>query len=545
MANLSEKINKYGITATDVANSLLSDNNQESVSQDMADQNRENRYSTKQRNNAAFNRKSNGNSAPKSTSNGKYNNSRPDYKSPEYKAKRAKLREELNLIDITEVLELLGAEGNQDGDSKKWKIHGVGNIIHKGNRWQNANTSISGYGGIQLAKMALGLEFEHQAITWMIERFGESIPDDIKVSAEENKETVFNPPEENPSNIDAVRKYLTEKRGVPLLLVNELINSGKIYADDNKNCVFLSKSSAEIRSTYGNFKGCCEGSNVNGCGFYVMLKPNASEDTVALVEAAVDSLSYNALFPGRLAYSTNGAGRFFLQYDILLEALNRDCKVKAAFDADWAGDESAQRLFNALFIRKALPHKLRESTQPITSENVDQWIKEGSITFHIKNSPHYNFFNEGWSKDKKLFDEEIVQDEDGKPKNIMVDNGKMSHPTISIEIAKDLHPEIKRGKMDFLVGPVAYEGITDKVGFSRERPLNAKDWNEELILLGGKYLMDYANAYKKDFDITPQLPAYLEYYKTGKASLNPYLNTEGQVLNPNDDKVTPVRTHSM
>ena len=536
MANLSEKIKKYGITATDVANSLLSDNNEESVNQDMADQNRENRYSTQQRNNAAFNRNSNGSSAPKSTSNGNYNNKkRVDYSSPEYKAKRAKLREELNTIDISEILELLGAESNQDGDSSKWKIYGVGNIIHKGNRWQNVNTGIPGYGGIQLAKMALGFEFEHQAIDWMVKHFGESISDDIKVSSEENKESVFNPPEENPQNIDFVRKYLTEKRGVPLLLINELIDSGKIYADDKRNCIFLSKASAEIRATYGSFKGCCEGSNVNNSGFYVMLKPKASENTVALIEAAVDALSYNAIFPGRLAYSTNGAGRFLLQYDILLEALNRECKVKAAQDADWAGDESAQRLFNALFIRKALPHKLKDSSQPITPETVDQWIKEGLITFNIKNSPHYNFFNEGWSKDKQLFDEEIITGEDGKQKRIMIDNGKMSHPTVSIEISKDLHPEIKRGKLDFFVGPLAYEGIIDKVGFARERPLNAKDWNEELILLGSKYLMDYENAYKKGFEVVPKLPEYLEYYRNGKSSLNPYLNNNGEICNPNDN----------
>lgn len=538
MANLSEKINKYGITATEIANSLLSDNNEESENQDMADQNRENRYSTQQRNNAAFNRKTNGNSAPKATSNGNYKSSVPYYKTEEYKQKRAKLRDELNLIDITEVLELLGAEPNQDGDSKKWKIYGVGNIIHKGNRWQNANTSVSGYGGIYLVKMALNLEFEHQAIDWMIKNFGESIPDDLKVSAEESKVMDFNPPEDNPYNIEYVRKYLNERRGVPLELINELIDSGKIYSDDKKNCVFLSKASAEIRSTYGSFKGCCEGSDVNNSGFYVMLKPNASEDTVALIEAAVDALSYNALFPGRLAYSTNGAGRFFLQYDILLEALSRECKVKAAFDADWAGDESAQRLFNALFIRKALPHKLKDSSQKITTENIDAWIKEGSILFHITDSPHHNFFNEGWSKDKKVLDAEVVQDEEGKPKINMVDNGKMSHPTVSIQITKDLHPELKRGKMDLLVGPKAYEGIIDKLGFARERPLNAKDWNEELMLLGTKYLHDYSSAYKKGFESVPALPDYLEYYRTGGlASLNPYLTKEGFIVNPNEPSV--------
>lgn len=530
MSNLSEKINKYGITATEIAVSLLSDNKGE-IENDMADQNKENRYSTQQRNQVSYSRKSNGTTAPTdATSPGKYKKKFVDYKSEEYKAERAKLREELNSIDITEVLDKLGAESHQDGDPSKWKIHGVGNIIHKGNGWLNVNTNVKGYGGINLIKMALNLEYEHQAISWMIEQFGESISDDIKVSNEGYKENVFTPPEENPRNINNVRRYLSEKRGVPIELVDDLINSRKLYADDNNNCVFLSKASAEVRSVFGSFKGCCEGSNVNNSGFYVMLKPKASEKTIALVEAAVDALSYNALFPGRLSYSTNGSGRFFLQYDILIESLERNTKVKAAFDADWAGDEAAQRLFNALFIRKLLPHKFKNHENPITAENIDEWIKEGSITFEIENSPHYNFFNEGWQPEKKQLDMEIIKDEEGKLKKIAVDNGKIAAPTVTIKISQDIHPELKRGTMNFIVGTGAYEGIINKMGFARERPLNKKDWNEELLLLGSKYLLEYSQSHKKDFTIVPKLPDYLEYYRNGDASLNPYLKPNGQVV---------------
>lgn len=447
----------------------------------------------------------------------------------ERKEQRKKLIELMNSINIKSVFEELGAEANQDGDPSKWKISGIGNFIHKGQAWKNVNHERKGYGGVQLVQMALEIEF-FQALQWMVQKFGTDISEDLKVDLSEYTEKAhFTPPENTSYNIQYVRRYLTNERGIPSYLVDKLIDKGTIYAEKHRRCVFISQAAAELRSTGPEqdgtiFKGCCVGSQTDLSGFSVMPEKNANEQTISLVEAAIDALSYNALFPGRAVFSTNGSGRFLLQYKVMLEALNHEWKIKAAFDADWAGDLAAQKLFNALYIRSLLAHNLK-----VEPEIIDTWILDTSITFNLYNSPHMNFFNEGWDDIKKEFDLIRGEDEEGKPAMIIVDNGKESVPVIEIEVVKDLHPKLLKGKRRINVVKKGYEILINEKGLARERAINKKDWNEEMLMLGSKFTLDYEKCAGQNFKELPQLPKYLEQYRSGNPMNNVLIDHNGEI----------------
>lgn len=450
------------------------------------------------------------------------------------------LDDKLSQVKLTLVLEMLGAD-HEPRDKRKWKVPGYATIINKGQAWKNVHTEKSGFGGVFLVEQALGLSRE-EAIKWMVDKFGEDISDEMKANLDdpENKKSEFTPPENEPNYINVVRKYLTEERGIPPSLINELIEKDKIYSDKKRNCVFISQAAAEVRSTSGiPFKGCCEGSQTDISFFRVMQKLNANEKIVALIEASIDAISYNAMFPGRFAASTNGSGRFNLQYKIAIEALDNGYKVKAAQDADWAGDYAAQKLFNAIYIRKVLSHRLK-----LDMSIVDEWILNGSIEFDIEKSPHHNFFSEGWEEKKAVYETERYRDPNSEEIKIIekqYDTGEELPPSIKIRVVKDLHPEVKKGESIYPVGKKAYEGIINNIGLARERPVNRKDWNDEMQMLGSKFTLDYERCYALDFKEVPVLPNYLEQLRSGNPLNNVLIDKNGIIHEPSSKIVLSIK----
>lgn len=425
----------------------------------------------------------------------------------QYKRRRA-LRDKMSEISIVRTLEELGGSQREKG---KWKVDGT-NYILKGQAWQNTMTQKKGFGSVYLVMDVQNLERDTDAMRWLTEKFGEEFGDDVRADASElnNEKKDFTPPENDPDKIDFVRRYLVRERGLPASLINGLIDEGKIYADPKRNCVFISPAAAEIRSTSGPaFKGCCTGSQTDISGFRAMHVPAASESTVALVEAAIDALSYRALYPGRFTMSTNGSGRFILQFKVAREALDNGFKVKAAFDGDWAGDHAAQKLFNAFYVRTALAHQLK-----VDPEIVDEWMLNQQISFTIDASPHHAFFNEGWAPSKKVYASEVVV-RNKERQQMWYDTLTEAPPTIRITVERDLHPDLRKGQRDFVVTQKAYQYVTDKLGLMRERPQFTKDWNEEMKRLGSAFTQDYERCAERGFQNVPALPAYLEVMRSG------------------------------
>ena len=452
-------------------------------------------------------------------------------------AQRPRLsREDLNAlferyknVRLSEVLERLGAEPNQDNDKNKWKIPGLGNIITKGQKWQNVQTIFDkGFGGIDLVCHALGFGKEGggrmKGLAWMQKEFGEEFGDDLLADDLDSAPKDFTPPERFPEISGKVLDYLVQKRGLPSSLVEAEIKSGKIYGshpwNDRKQqyltfitrCVFLGQASAELRDTDPDgFKGCCDGSQTDASGYQVRPAEGAPEYIMALTEAAIDALSYRAMFPGRFVMSTNGAGRFLLQFRVALEAVEKGVGVRLALDADMAGDLGAQRVFNAFYVRKALSHHLK-----VSEATVETWLLEGDLRIEVDQSPHHLFFNSGWQPSLKVNEAEILDGEgDEGARTLWKETNEEARPSIRLRVIKDLHERLQRGSTTLTVGEKGFNYVIETLNLRRDRPQMAKDWNEVLKKLGAGYAQQYDSCSRAGFDKgLPALPPVLEALRT-------------------------------
>lgn len=443
-------------------------------------------------------------------------------------------RDAYNLIELSVVLSKLGAIPNQDGDSSKWKI-GMGNIIVKGQSWKNVNTNVhKGFGGVQLVQHALDLERQPEAMKWFEENFGEAakLSPSIKSTQTEGSRKPKEEFEQPPSMEHLwpqVRSYLTATTGlpghfrcIPASIVDELHEGGTLYASrayhniekrffGEPRAVFLGPLSAELREVVpGGFKGTYDNSDPEVSGFQVPASEEVAERILALQEAGVTSLSYRALFPGRFSFSTNGAGRFSLQYRLTLEGIEAQHGVRLAHDADKAGDVGAQHVFNALFVRLLLSRRL-----DIDPETIDEWLLSGKIDVTPTPSPHEMFFNTTWQTSFDVYEHEIVKNGD-QVKDSWVFKGGSAPPTVRLAVKKsDLHPRLPRGTHDILVAEKSFRYITEILNVKRDRPIHGNDWNDELVALGSSYTMMYEREAKKDFaDGVPELPEHLRHLMT-------------------------------
>lgn len=458
-------------------------------------------------------------------------------------------RDALNEIDLGLVLTKLGADPGQDGDNSKWKIPAVGNIIVKGQSWMNVNTHKKGFGGVQLVRHANDFEKEREAMDWLEATFGASDKIAPEIKARDNnrreKPQFFDPPERMDHLWARVRDYLTGQqkgqRGIPGTLIDEMHDRGTLYstlAFDNvrkrhygePRAVFLGPASAEVREIVPTgFKGCTEGSDPERSCFQVPHADAAEESLLAIQEAAVDTLSYRALFPGRFCVSTNGVGRFPLQYRLSLEAMDNGYGVRLAFDADVAGDIGAQHVFNGLFARNLLSNRLG-----VTPETVDQWLLSGAIEVTPQPSPHHLFFSEGWKPALPVLRREIQTDEDGKVREVWLPTNDNASPTVHMVVTRTgLHDRLEKRAYDIPVTERAYRYITETLKLTRERPVMGKDWNDELNRLGLAYIRAYDRESKKDFvDGVPGLPVHLEKFRVPGMKVIPA---------PVADSIPPIR----
>lgn len=450
----------------------------------------------------------------------------------EMKERQKELREKMKEVDLEAVFIKLNGERISKG---KWSIPDFGKVINQGQRWEGVSeTQGKGFGGSDFVKLHFGFQFEMEALTWMVENFGENIDESLKVDLTKLEErNDFNPPDKAPQFTHIGETYLIEKRGLPPSLIRELVNTNKLYVDDSKRCIFLAEASAEVRSThesYIEFKGAVEGSQVDLSGFTILPELNISERVIGKVEAAVDAISYRALFPGRFVLSTNGAGRYELQYKTSVEAVDNGYGVSLGYDADDAGDLAAQREFNSFYLREKLSKELN-----IEKEIIDEWLLQGYIRLNIDISNHHLYLKNGWEDEKSVSIKKTRQEADpekeGRMKTIhyweLTD--EMKAPELTYTISRDLADgKLLRGQYTIPVNKRAVEYIEKHLGVKRDRPVVGKDWNNELNTLGSSYIRDYEKCAANGFKKLPKLPKHLEEMKR---AINPVII--GEALNNN------------
>lgn len=394
----------------------------------------------------------------------------------------------LNQIDVARVLEVLEAIPNQDGDHHKWKYENFNIILKNSSIWFNGNLNIGGKGALSLVIHLLGWEDEEKpetkAMAFLEEKFPEELQGELSVFIQKEEDDIikgFRPPERKDDTLDDIRHYLFHKRGLPLSLINREIKNGSLYGTRKWNaeektfgepqCVFIGPSSAEIRSVLPDgLKGCCTGSNTETSGYQVMFD-EPWKPVVVQVEAAIDALSHHALFPHEFVISTNGSGRFNLQYKLSLEAYRNHFQNKWSFDADFAGDLATQRLFNAFALRKKLSQDF-----DVSPEKIDEFILSEKILFTPNESEHELFFNT-WEPGKEEYSvTEYIKNKKGETPQAQLTLNK-SKACICYKILKKCDPLIP-GKFELFLSSKDIENIANEFQLIRERPMGAKDWNE-------------------------------------------------------------------
>lgn len=244
-------------------------------------------------------------------------------------------------LPLNQVLVCIGAQedskSNEKQSSRKFSYEGE-KIVITGPKFFIIGGK-SGGGGIDLL-LALGLaNSPREALDMLREKF--SFPSSAFHAPEVRVETSLSPqfvPSKVPlavhENFQHVKNWLIYKRGLDSSIVEELFNSGLIFADVNKNSVFLSNNGlgCEIRGT-----GKSKFSGKRGAKAFFELSPNpCSIYLCAFVESAIDAMSLRQLgFKGRIISTAGALSNNAISLAKCL--INFQIKIICAFDNDEAG----------------------------------------------------------------------------------------------------------------------------------------------------------------------------------------------------------------
>lgn len=246
----------------------------------------------------------------------------------------------LRSIPLEDVLRVVGAEQDRH-DKAKWHT-ARGLLSVTGMKFMNWHQGSGGGGAIDLVIHLYDLRFL-DALNWLSRHFPTvaSAPPASRPS----RKTVFQLPPRDDRALARVRRYLCQTRGLPDDLITALIESGRIYADNRSNAVFLLLGKerrpvgAELRGTYPQrpWRGMAPGSRKDA-GYFAVPTPDATG--VVLCESAIDAISCAALHPHLYCISTAGAR----PNPRWLRRFTYTCDVYCGFDADPTGDLMAQEL---------------------------------------------------------------------------------------------------------------------------------------------------------------------------------------------------------
>ena len=216
-------------------------------------------------------------------------------------------------------------------DATQFKAEGF-RVRVSGFKWFDHHNGVGGGGAIDLIRHIYKLSFSEASCyltneAAVLNKPMSSVPKTIK-------KRVTTPPRPCPNHLDAITDYLTVKRGLNADLVRWCVSNNLIYADHKQNCVFrYGLTGAELRGTgsiqwrslYGNIEQ----------GFILPAKQAAG---VALVESAIDALSFRQLHKDMITISIAGNSNRKIMQQALMIAITKNIDLIAAFDSDKGGD---------------------------------------------------------------------------------------------------------------------------------------------------------------------------------------------------------------
>jgi len=154
------------------------------------------------------------------------------------------------------------------------------------------------------------------------------------------------PPKE-PEKLSCVKSYLVKDRGLPSSLIQALIESSRLYADNKGNAVFLllgkenTPVGAELRGTTPRpWRAMATGSRKN-IGYFSTLTHHPTN--IILCESAIDAISCFAVHQRSLCISTSGARP---NPPWLNSLIRQGLQVYCGFDDDKTGNDMAQAMID-------------------------------------------------------------------------------------------------------------------------------------------------------------------------------------------------------
>lgn len=401
------------------------------------------------------------------------------------------LMEAVNDISVVEVIMELGGVGNQDGDPNKYKLRGD-NIQVNGQQWYNFNADEGSGGPASLVQAFENIDRKDDAIRWLANRFKDRIGTDaIRAAARSGdvkEKPKFEPPENAPQFLDAVRNYLHKERGISRELIERLIGDGRLYADPHKNVVMISKTGqlAELRGTepyqdrktgeWKSTKMLKPGSDKSSGAFMVPPdkakikdKTLVAEKAFGVVEAGIDAMSYHMLFPGRAVTSASGAS-FTYPRRLLFDAIQNGYAFHCGFDADQAGDKASQNIYNSALL---FDHFRTHHGIQTTGDFIGLFNRK---ILRLKLRPELHRHESTMEEDDDVMDEGLAD-------NVLFFNSdnpfeNAQRPPVVRYQVKQNNLGIKSGNFEIKVTPELHARILQEFKLHRDRPTNAKDWNE-------------------------------------------------------------------
>lgn len=239
-------------------------------------------------------------------------------------------------IELEAVLQRTGCTAHTS-DKNKWHTP-QGVISVTGAKFINWSKGIGGGGAIDLVLHLTGCDFK-TAVRWL----SDTLPQ-ISRKIRPDSNSVLSLPTRNDANLSRVMNYLKHDRCLPTELLDSLVQSGTLYADDRANAVFLLLGKdkvivgAELRGTTRRcWHGMCPGSRKDlGC-FHIQI---SATKKVVLCESAIDAISCLAL-QDCIAVSTSGA---HADPAWLPALIRRGFHLHCGFDSDPTGDSLARRM---------------------------------------------------------------------------------------------------------------------------------------------------------------------------------------------------------
>jgi len=275
----------------------------------------------------------------------------------DYKALVAQVRG----IDLEDTMRALG--GVQDRyDTHKWQVAGE-HISINGEKFYNHDRQSGGGQSIDLVMHVGGYTFR-QAVAYLTHARGSelAVAAGAQYGARQAQEIVererdaparFMPPTRDEGRWSQIRAYLTEERGIPAGLVDELHARGTLYADRRANAVFL-RTDAEGQVVGASLRGTLPGSQFQGLALgsrrdeghfsFTVGEPGADPaPQYHITESPIDALSRAALAQragarGEFTFVSND-GHGELPRRQIDEGLARGALVHCGFDNDGGGDK--------------------------------------------------------------------------------------------------------------------------------------------------------------------------------------------------------------